>query len=43
MLAHIQNARSALTPGRMDLHRHAQFSCMLSRLANKVRGLFTSR
>ena len=40
MLADIYVARTMLTRSRMDLHRHATFSCSINRFYNFLGGLF---
>ncbi len=40
MLSDIYLGRSFIVQNKMDVHRHATFSCGLARLAAKVRSLF---
>ena len=40
MLADIYVGRAVLQRDRVDLHSHATFSCMLGRLAARIRGMF---
>lgn len=41
MLAHLYIAKSVLTEGRMDLHRHATFHCTLARFTDRIRDVFS--
>lgn len=40
MLSDIYLGRSFIAPQKMDVHRHATFSCGLARLAARLRSLF---
>ena len=40
MLSDIYLGRSFIVPDKMDVHRHATFSCGIAKLAARVRALF---
>jgi len=40
MLSDLYLGRSYIVPGKMDMHRHATFSCGMAKLAARVKALF---
>ncbi|MEC9343749.1 MAG: hypothetical protein VYD64_07860 [Pseudomonadota bacterium] len=41
MLSDIYLGRAFIAPRKMDIHRHATFSCSLAKLAARMRAIFT--